>query len=97
MKEKPPESRINQYESDKIKFESSVHIAGADRKFVYWLERRGRGVFMRASQYDVAGLLQDKYSTTFPVVVLTSATLSSGGISRLYVIVGPRCGGGSYS
>jgi ATP-dependent DNA helicase DinG len=36
-------------------------------------------VFLRASPIDVAGLLQDKLFDEVPTVVLTSATLSSGG------------------
>jgi len=36
-------------------------------------------VFLRASPIDVAGLLQDKLFESVPTVVLTSATLSSGG------------------
>ena len=54
-------------------------VTGTDKKFVYWLERRNRGVFLRASPIDVAGLLQDKLFEEVPTVVLTSATLSSGG------------------
>ena len=79
MKEKPPDvdnlvKRIRQ-----IRFDLQFIVTGTDRKFVYWLERRGRGTFLRASPIDVAGLLQDKLFDNVPVVVLTSATLSSGG------------------
>jgi ATP-dependent DNA helicase DinG len=62
-----------------IRFDLQFIVTGADRKFVYWLERRGRGIFLRASPIDVAGILQDKLFEEVPVVVLTSATLSSGG------------------
>jgi ATP-dependent DNA helicase DinG len=62
-----------------IRFDLQFIVSGADRKFVYWLERRGRGIFLRASPIDVAGILQDKLFDNVPVVVLTSATLSSGG------------------
>ena len=62
-----------------IRFELEFIVTGADKKFVYWLERRNRGVFLRASPIDVAGLLQDKLFEEVPTVVLTSATLSSGG------------------
>ncbi|HZE71323.1 MAG TPA: ATP-dependent DNA helicase [Pyrinomonadaceae bacterium] len=79
MKEKPPEVENLIRRIRQIKFDLQFIVAGADRKFVYWLERRGRGVFMRASPIDVAGLLQDKLFDNVPVVVLTSATLSSGG------------------
>ena len=62
-----------------IRFELEFIVTGADQKFVYWLERRNRGVFLRASPIDVAGILQDKLFESVPTVVLTSATLSSGG------------------
>jgi len=62
-----------------IRFELEFIVTGTDKKFVYWLERRNRGVFLRASPIDVAGLLQDKLFEEVPTVVLTSATLSSGG------------------
>jgi ATP-dependent DNA helicase DinG len=54
-------------------------VTGADKKFVYWLERRGRGIYLRASPIDVSGLLQDKLFDSVPTVILTSATLSSAG------------------
>lgn len=62
-----------------IRFELEFIVTGADKKFVYWIERRGRGIFLRASPIDVAGLLQDKLFDEVSTVVLTSATLSSGG------------------
>jgi ATP-dependent DNA helicase DinG len=79
LKEKPADvenliKRIRQ-----VRFDLQFIVTGSDRKFVYWLERRNRGVFLRASPIDVAGLLQDKLFDEVPTVVLTSATLSSGG------------------
>ena len=62
-----------------VRFDLQFIVTGTDKKFVYWLERRNRGVFLRASPIDVAGLLQDKLFDEVPTVVLTSATLSSGG------------------
>ncbi|HET6978392.1 MAG TPA: helicase C-terminal domain-containing protein [Pyrinomonadaceae bacterium] len=79
FQEKPPEvdSLIRRLRT--IRFELEFIVTGTDKKFVYWLERRNRGVFLRASPIDVAGLLQDKLFEEVPTVVLTSATLSSGG------------------
>ena len=62
-----------------LRFDLNFIIKGEDKKFVYWLERRGRGVFLRASPIDVSGLLQDKLFEKVPTVILTSATLSSAG------------------
>src|SRR5713101_4484062 len=62
-----------------LRFDLNFIIKGEDKKFVYWLERRGRGVFLRASPIDVSGLLQDKLFEKVATVILTSATLSSAG------------------
>ena len=62
-----------------MRFDLQFIVTGADRKFVYWLERRGRGIFLRASPIDVSGLLQDKLFDSVSTVILTSATLSSAG------------------
>ncbi len=62
-----------------VRFDLQFIVTGVDKKFVYWVERRNRGIFLRASPIDVAGLLQDKLFDAVPTVVLTSATLSSGG------------------
>jgi ATP-dependent DNA helicase DinG len=62
-----------------LRFDLNFIIKGEDKKFVYWIERRGRGVFLRASPIDVSGLLQDKLFEKVATVVLTSATLSSAG------------------
>ena len=51
----------------------------ADRNFVYWLERRGRGVFLQASPVDVSDLLNKKLFDKVETCVLTSATLASNG------------------
>jgi ATP-dependent DNA helicase DinG len=77
--EKAPEIESLIRRLRQIRFDLEFIVTGPDKKFVYWLERRGRGVFLRASPIDVAGLLQDKLFDEVPTVVLTSATLSSGG------------------
>jgi ATP-dependent DNA helicase DinG len=61
------------------RFDLQFIVAGDDKHFVYWLERRGRGAFLRASPIDVSGLLQDKLFERVETVVLTSATLASAG------------------
>jgi len=52
---------------------------GNDRSVVYWIERRGRGVFLQATPIDVSKLLEDKLFDTLDTVILTSATLAVGG------------------
>jgi ATP-dependent DNA helicase DinG len=65
-----------------LRFDLNFIVKAEDKQFVYWIERRGRGVFLRASPIDVSGLLQDKLFEKVPTVVLTSATLSSAGNFR---------------
>ena len=79
LKDKPAEVENLVRRIRQIRFDLRFVVEGTDKKFVYWLERRGRGVFLRASPIDVSGLLQDKLFDTVPTVVLTSATLSSAG------------------
>lgn len=79
LKEKSPDIEGIVRRLRQLKFDLEFIVTGVDRKFVYWLERRNRGIFLRASPIDVAGLLQDKLFDEVGTVVLTSATLSSGG------------------
>lgn len=79
MNDKPAEVDNLVRRARQIRFDLRFIVTGEDKKFVYWLERRGRGTFLRASPIDVSGLLQDKLFETVATVVLTSATLSSAG------------------
>ncbi|OLE51254.1 MAG: hypothetical protein AUG51_23780 [Acidobacteria bacterium 13_1_20CM_3_53_8] len=79
MTEQPPEVENIVRRIRQIRFDLQFIVAGDDRHFVYWLERRGRGLFLRASPIDVSGLLQDKLFERVETVVLTSATLASAG------------------
>ena len=79
IKDKPIEIESIVRRLRQIRFDLQFIVTGTDKKFVYWIERRNRGIFLRASPIDVAGLLQDKLFDEVPTVVLTSATLSSGG------------------
>lgn len=51
-------------------------VDGGDRSYVYWVERRGRGVYLQATPIDVSGLLRDKLFADVSTAVLTSATLA---------------------
>ncbi|HKR01310.1 MAG TPA: ATP-dependent DNA helicase, partial [Pyrinomonadaceae bacterium] len=62
-----------------VRFDLQFIVAGDDKHFVYWTERRGRGLFLRASPIDVSNLLQDKLFERVETVVMTSATLASAG------------------
>jgi ATP-dependent DNA helicase DinG len=51
---------------------------GADRSYVYWVERRGRGCFLQATPIDVSSILEEKLFDALDTVILTSATLAVG-------------------
>jgi ATP-dependent DNA helicase DinG len=46
--------------------------------YVYWVEQRGRGIFLQASPIDVAEELQERLFRYDRPLILTSATLSTG-------------------
>ena len=79
IREKPPEVENLLRRLRETRFNLEFIVAGDDRRYVYWVERRGRGTFLRASPIDVSTLLQDKLFDRVETVVLTSATLASAG------------------
>ncbi|HEV3469537.1 MAG TPA: ATP-dependent DNA helicase [Pyrinomonadaceae bacterium] len=79
IKDRPPEVDNLLRRIREARFHLEFIVAGDDRRYVYWVERRGRGVFLRASPIDVSALLQDKLFERVETVVLTSATLASAG------------------
>lgn len=81
----PPEMDAILRRVEQVLFDLEFIILGDDRNFIYWAERRGRGVFLQATPIDVSGLLSDKLFQLDPdnehrveSVVLTSATMTSG-------------------
>jgi ATP-dependent DNA helicase DinG len=79
LKDPPPDAENILRRVRELRFALNFLVKADDKQFVYWIERRGRGVFLRASPIDVSGLLQDRLFAKVPTVVLTSATLSSAG------------------
>lgn len=79
LRDAPPEVENLVRRIRQLRFDLQFIVAGDDKHFVYWLERRGRGAFLRASPIDVSGLLQDKLFERVETAVLTSATLASAG------------------
>jgi ATP-dependent DNA helicase DinG len=82
LKDAPADAENILRRTRQLRFDLNFIVKADDKSFVYWLERRGRGIFLRASPIDVSGLLQDKLFEKVPTVILTSATLSSGGNFR---------------
>jgi ATP-dependent DNA helicase DinG len=60
-----------------IRFDLDFICSCADGDFVYWLERRGRGAFLRANPIDVSAILADCLFEKIETAILTSATLSA--------------------
>jgi ATP-dependent DNA helicase DinG len=50
-----------------------------DERYVYWVERRGRGCFLQATPIDVSPILSEKLFHKVDSVILTSATLAVAG------------------
>jgi ATP-dependent DNA helicase DinG len=61
------------------RFDLEFIVTQSEKNYVYWLEKRGRGMFLRASPIDVSKLLQEKLFEKTETVILTSATLSANG------------------
>ena len=62
-----------------MKFDLEFIVAGDQPSFVYWYERRGRGIFLNATPIDVSGILEERLFARVRSAVLTSATLAAGG------------------
>ena len=54
-------------------------MSGDSEDHVYWYERRGRGLVLHISPIDVAPILKEVVFDATATVVLTSATLTTGG------------------
>lgn len=54
-------------------------MEGAEKTYVYWIERRGRGVYLQATPIDVSQTLASRLIDKVNSVILTSATLAVAG------------------
>lgn len=54
-------------------------LKASERDYVYFLETRGRGLFLRAAPVDVSNILRDVLFDRMKATVLTSATLTVEG------------------
>jgi ATP-dependent DNA helicase DinG len=62
-----------------LRGEAVFLLESSEKNYVYWFERRGKGVFLAATPIDVSGILRERLFSAFDTVVLTSATLAVGG------------------
>ncbi len=54
-------------------------MESGEPRYVYWIERRGRGTYLQATPIDVAPILAERLFGRAESVILTSATLSVAG------------------
>ena len=60
MKAAPDESIPLMNRAREIARRLQFWMEGGDRRFVYWIEKRGRGTFLQATPIDVSQILDDK-------------------------------------
>jgi Rad3-related DNA helicases len=77
--EEMPEAESLLRRTRQTRFDLEFIVTQSERNYVYWLERRGKGIFLRASPVDVSELLREKLFEKVETCILTSATLSSSG------------------
>jgi len=75
----PPELDNIARRAQGLKFDLEFIVAGDQPDFVYWCEKRGRGVFINATPIDVSGILEENLFAKVQTAVLTSATMTAGG------------------
>jgi ATP-dependent DNA helicase DinG len=79
MKDRPEEINKLAGRSAELRKAFQFILESRERNFVFWWERRGRGVFLEASPIDVSNLLRERIFERIESVILTSATLAVGG------------------
>lgn len=77
--EKMPEAESLVRRIRQTRFDLDFIVTQAESNYVYWLEKRGKGMFLRASPIDVSQLLREKLFEKVDTCILTSATLSANG------------------
>src|SRR5437667_6971717 len=79
LMQKPEELTRLGRRSFELRQELSFLFESNERNFVYWFERRNKGVFLAATPIDVSQILRERLVEQFDTVILTSATLTVGG------------------
>jgi ATP-dependent DNA helicase DinG len=76
---KPEEILAIARRAAELRRELAFLLESEERNYVYWFERRGKGVFLAATPIDVSQILRERLFDAFDTVLLTSATLAVGG------------------
>jgi ATP-dependent DNA helicase DinG len=79
LPQKPEEIVRVARRSFELRQELAFLFESNERNFVYWYERRNKGVFLAATPIDVSQILRERLFEAFETVILTSATLTVGG------------------
>ena len=79
LREKPEEIHTLIRRAADLRRELQFLLESNDRTYVFWFERRGRGVFLQATPIDISQILQEHLFDRYDTIVLTSATLAVGG------------------
>jgi ATP-dependent DNA helicase DinG len=76
---KPEEMLTIARRSMELRAELNFLFESSEGNFVYWFERRHKGVFVAATPIDVSEMLRERLFEPFETIILTSATLAVGG------------------
>src|ERR1700674_1254561 len=79
LAQKPEELLRIARRSFELRQEMTFLFESNERNFVYWYERRNKGVFLAATPIDVSHILRERLFEAFDTAILTSATLTVGG------------------
>jgi ATP-dependent DNA helicase DinG len=79
LREKPEPVLQVARRAAELRNELKFLLESEERNFVYWYERRNKGIFLAATPIDVSGILRERLFEQFDTIVLTSATLAVGG------------------
>ena len=75
-----PEELLNiARRTSELRRELAFLLESEERNYVYWFERRGKGIFLAATPIDVSEILRERLFEQFDTAILTSATLAVGG------------------
>ncbi|MPZ16828.1 MAG: DEAD/DEAH box helicase [Luteitalea sp.] len=75
----PEELRAIAHRATELREQLAFLLKADNESFVYFLERRGRGVFLRAAPVDVSHIIRELLLDRMHATVLTSATLAVDG------------------
>lgn len=78
-KEKPEELLNLSRRAAELRRELTFLMETEEKGYVYWFERRGKGIFLVATPIDVSEIMRERLFEQFDTIVLTSATLAVGG------------------